>query len=58
MMNVYPGPKGAAGHVLPHPSACLQFERLLSGKMESSIYSSLTFMTAGSHLHFMFFLTL
>lgn len=26
--------------------------------MESSIYSSLTFMTAGSHLHFMFFLTL
>lgn len=57
MINVYAIPTGAAGHSLPSLSMFTVLH-LLRGKMESSIYSSLTFMTARSHLHFIFFLTL
>lgn len=57
MINVYAIPKGAAGHTLTSLSMFTILQPLRQ-KMESSIYSSLTFTTARSHLHFIFFLTL
>lgn len=53
MINVYPGPEGAAGHVLPHPSPVfttgtpiiwedgelhLQFANLYDSRLSSAFY--------------------